>query len=227
MTGWVALGGTPPTRHAVGRTDQADRLSSSLAKLLAQAALPRLESAAQPVVEEVVRILAASSSAPIRPRTRRSRIMGGVVQPRLARHVRTSGRVASACRICGLILDDPEREICDECLPEYDADRTAKLATSGKATLAAMRESAEDPARSPEARAKKCEKSRSTSLAMRAWEREHGRGDPEVYKRDVLPRIQELTVPQLVKLTGLSQFHCWKVRKGERRLHARHWSTIL
>ena len=47
-----------------------------------------------------------------------------------------------------------------------------------------------------------------------------------MYERDVLPRIQAMTVPQLVKLTGLSQFHCWKVRKGERRLHARHWDAI-
>jgi hypothetical protein len=48
------------------------------------------------------------------------------------------------------------------------------------------------------------------------------------YKRHVdrWKRIQQMTVPQLVKLTGLSQFHCWKVRKGERRLHARHWQAL-
>jgi hypothetical protein len=47
-----------------------------------------------------------------------------------------------------------------------------------------------------------------------------------VYEREILPSIQEMTVPQLMKITGLSQFHCWKVRKGERRLHARHWDAI-
>jgi len=56
--------------------------------------------------------------------------------------------------------------------------------------------------------------------------REHGKGDPRIYEREVLPRIQEMTVPELMKLTGLSQFHCWKVRKGERRLHARHWAAV-
>ena len=60
--------------------------------------------------------------------------------------------------------------------------------------------------------------------AMRAWERENGRGDAEVYEGEILPRIQEMTVPQLMKVTGLSQFHRWKVRKGDRRLHARHWA---
>jgi hypothetical protein len=89
-----------------------------------------------------------------------------------------------------------------------------------------MRASPDDPARSRAATAKKRDKSRSTSLAMRAWEREHGRGDPDVYDREILPTIQEMTVPQLMKLTGLSQFHCWKVRKGERRLHVRHWEGL-
>jgi hypothetical protein len=132
----------------------------------------------------------------------------------------------AACCECGVTLHDLDRKICDECLPGYDRERTEKLASAGKATLAAMRASSDDPARAPEATAKKREKSRSTSLALRAWEREHGKGDPELYEREILPTIQEMTVPQLMKLTGLSQFHCWKVRKGDRRLHARHWDAI-
>jgi hypothetical protein len=47
-----------------------------------------------------------------------------------------------------------------------------------------------------------------------------------VYDREVMPRIQQMSVSQLTRLTGLSQFHCWKVRKGERRLHARHWEAV-
>ena len=133
---------------------------------------------------------------------------------------------ASACRMCGVVLDDTERSICDECLPDYDRERTEKLSAAGKATLAVMRASPDDPAYSEEARRKRAETSRATSSAMRAWEREHGKGDPRIYEREVLPRIQEMTVPELMKLTGLSQFHCWKVRKGERRLHARHWAAV-
>jgi hypothetical protein len=128
--------------------------------------------------------------------------------------------------MCGLVLDHSVRTISDECLPDYDRERTEKLAKAGKATLATMRASSDDPGRSPAATAKKREKSRSTSLAMLAWEREHGRGDPKVYDSEVLPRVQQMTVPQLIKLTGLSQFHCWKVREGERRLHARHWNAV-
>jgi CRISPR-associated endonuclease Cas1 len=203
------------------------RLSSSLAAQLAEAVFPLLERAVQPVVEDIVAILAAAGRSRVRVRTRKAPVKRGVVQQRPIKTANHRARVSSACRSCGLILDDPDRTVCDECLHDYDRERTEKLSTAGRATLSAMRASPDDPARSPEATAKKREKSRSTSLAMRTWERAHGRGDPETYEREVLPRIQTMTVPQLMNLTGLSQFHCWKVRKGERRLHARHWHVIL
>jgi NADH:ubiquinone oxidoreductase subunit len=84
------------------------------------------------------------------------------------------------------------------------------------------------PARSRWLQSQRSERSpRSTSLALRSWEREHGRGDLVLYEREVMPKIQRMTVAQLMKVTGLSRFHCWKARKGERRLHARHWDAVL
>jgi hypothetical protein len=56
--------------------------------------------------------------------------------------------------------------------------------------------------------------------------KEHGIGDPARYEPEILPQIQAMSVPQLMNLTGLSQFHCWRVRKGGRRLHARHWEGL-
>jgi CRISPR-associated endonuclease Cas1 len=175
-----------------------------------------------PIVEGCAMAFASSSDKPLRVATKLTEI----------RRVQGRGKRSSkplqlaACRECGVTFHDPDRTICDDCLPDYDRERTEKLANAGKATLAAMRASSDDPARSLEATARKREKSRSASLAMQAWEGEHGRGNPELYDREVMPRIQEMTVPQLMKLTGLIQFHCWKVRKGDRTLHARHWDVI-
>jgi hypothetical protein len=185
-----------------------------------------LQAAAQLVVEDVVEVLARSSPSSMRIRTRNGPIKRGTVQTRPITQ-KGSKTLRSACRVCGLILDDPDRHICDECLPEFDRERTARLSQMGKARLAAMRASNEDPAHSAAAREKRAQKSRATSSAMRAWEREHGRGDPKTYEREILPRIQAMTVPHLMRLTGLSQFHCWKVRMGERRLHARHWEAVM
>ena len=180
------------------------RVGTDLARAMAET-LPTWRRLLAPIVEEVAIAIGSSSDKPVRVATKLTetrRIQGR--GKRSSRPIRLA-----ACRECGVVLEDAERQICDECLPAYDRQRTEKLSNAGKAMLAAMRASPDDPARSQEATAKNREKSRSTSLAMRTWEREHGRGDPEVYERDILPRIRRMTVPQLMKLTGLSQFHCW------------------
>jgi hypothetical protein len=102
-----------------------------------------------------------------------------------------------------------------------------KLSTVGQSTLAAMRAGTNDPAMSADARAKRREKARTESLASRAWERGHLPVDPTAYEREVRPAIERMSVPELMKVTGLSQFYCWKVRKGDRRLHGRHWEAVL
>jgi len=50
--------------------------------------------------------------------------------------------------------------------------------------------------------------------------------DPTVYEREILPKMQTLSVRRLVALTGLSEYYLWQVRKGEKRLHARFWERI-
>jgi hypothetical protein len=212
-------------REFVERESGQVRLAPTLAKALAESLLPLLETDAEAAARSVTEVLSRTASSPPAVKRRGAPSQTGRIRVAPIRVARPNKRV-SACRICGLVLADAERQICDECLPDYDRERTEKLSTAGKATLAAMRASPDDPARSQEATAKKREKSRSTSLAMRAWEREHGRGDPGLYEKEVLPQIQGMSVPELIKLTGLNQFHCWKVRKGERRLHARHWDAL-
>jgi hypothetical protein len=55
------------------------------------------------------------------------------------------------------------------------------------------------------------------SLAAPAWEREHGPvSDPRSNERDILPKMQTLSVRRLVALTGLSEYYLWQVRKGEK-----------
>jgi hypothetical protein len=91
-----------------------------------------------------------------------------------------------------------------------------------------MRASENDPARSPEARAKQAAASRERMQEIRAWEREHGKGfDEERYAAEILPAIQAITVPALVARTGLSQHYCWQVRAAKKRLHPMHWNAVL
>jgi hypothetical protein len=88
----------------------------------------------------------------------------------------------------------------------YEIGVHGQLSRAAWASLALMRASADDPARSPEAMAKQKAKARAESRAAAAWEPEHGRGSAEAYEREVLRRIRLLTVRDLMKVTGLSQF---------------------
>ena len=125
------------------------------------------------------------------------------------------------------MLDNQERTFRSACLPGFNRERTRKLKHAAKETLADMRASAQDPAQSEEARRKRIEKAREMSLAARAWEREHGSvADPTIYEREILPKMQAMSIRRLVALTGLSEYYLWQVRKGEKRLHARFWDRI-
>jgi CRISPR associated protein Cas1 len=140
------------------------RVGTDLARAMTET-LPTWRRLLAPIVEACAVAIASSSDRPLRVATKLTetrRIQG--------RGKRSSRSLQlAACRDCGVLLHDPERIICDECLPEYDQERTDKLSNAGKATLVAMRASPDDPARSPQATTQERETSRSTRIAMRAW----------------------------------------------------------
>jgi CRISPR-associated endonuclease Cas1 len=203
------------------------RVGSGLAKLLAESGLNLAERRVAPIAEEVARMIAASARSKVIVRTRLTQASrkGSRTGTRVTRRV---PKVPPACRSCGLVLDDPQRVICDDCLPDYATERSEKLARAGRAALVAMRTAPDDPAKSPEARAKRAETSRARMSAIRAWEREHGTAVDRVkYEAEIVPALKALTVPAIMAVTGLSQHYCWQVRTGRKRLHPMHWVAVL
>ncbi len=200
------------------------RLARALAKLLAESSLTNWRDEVAARAEELARLVAASASSPVHARTRLTQ-----ADRKRARRPGSSARsrIPNACSFCGLIFERSDRKVCDECIPTMKAEKAEKLAAAGKAALAKARSQAIDPSQSEEARRKRAEKSREKTLAIRAWEREHGRfHDPETYASEILPRIRRMTVPALPNLTGLSRYYCWEVRKGRKMLHARFWEAV-
>ena len=75
---------------------------------------------------------------------------------------------------------------------------------------------------------RRSETSKARMSAIRAWEREHGRGiDQERYASEVMPIVRDMTVPALMSASGLSQHYCWQARAGRKRLHPMHWDGVL
>jgi ribosomal protein L37E len=200
------------------------RLAPALAKALCESTLPVFERAVARPAEHLAAALGASAVSPVRVRTLTN---ADRKRGRMGQGTKRTRKIPPACKSCGAVLDNHERTFCSACLPGFNRERTRKLKHAAKETLADMRASSHDPAQSEEARRKRIGKAREMSLAARAWEREHGLvTDPTMYEREILPKIQTLSVRRLVALTGLSEYYLWQVRKGEKRLHARFWERI-
>lgn len=201
------------------------RVTSRLAHVLATSGLPLCEKRVASHAEEVARIVAASASSHVVVRTRLSQ-----ADRRRGRNpnARQPKAVPNACRLCGLILERPDRQYCPDCIPAMRQERSQSLSAAGSEALRQMRASPDDPAKSPEARAKKSARLKEHVAAIMAWEAEHGRvRDPARHDREVLPIVRKMSVRRLASLTGLSSHQCWRVRNGERRLHPRFWALVL
>jgi hypothetical protein len=139
----------------------------------------------------------------------------------------TPSKFPSACRECGIVLSDPERQYCRDCLPTFKDQRTDKLVRAARQVLAEMRASADDPARSPEAIAKRVATNAMRREAARAWEQENpGPHDRQVYRSETLPSLADVTLPQMMRATGLTSGYCWKIRRGERIPHPMYWEAL-
>jgi hypothetical protein len=135
---------------------QLDRDASSQA----ESTLGRWEEALTPHAEEIARTLAGAAG--VRAPSATARGAGSKGRGTLGRgtsQVARTKRAPNACRVCGVILSIDDRgharKLCPDCLPAFKAERTANLVGAARRTLAAMRSSEEDPAQTPEAKAKR------------------------------------------------------------------------
>jgi hypothetical protein len=59
-----------------------------------------------------------------------------------------------------------------------------------------------------------------------AWEREnHGPHDVAVYRSEILPHLAQVTLPQIIRATGLTSSYCWRPA-GERVPHPMYWEPL-
>lgn len=207
------------------------RLMPHLARDLATSTLPAWERMASSNAEKIARTLARSAGGGIRvpsSSTRGARGKGRATMARRStRASRKPSKVSSACRECGVVLSDPERQYCRDCLPKLKDQRTAKLVRAARQVLAEMRASADDPARSPQAIAKRVAKNAARREAALAWERQNPwPHDLERFTREILPGLASVTVPQMMRATGLTSSYCWRIRRGERFPHPMYWEAL-
>jgi hypothetical protein len=61
----------------------------------------------------------------------------------------------------------------------------------------------------------------------REWKRANpGPYDREEFNREVLPGLARVTLPAMMKATGLSSAYCFKIKRGERTPHPMYWARL-
>jgi hypothetical protein len=179
----------------------------------------------------IAKLLAKSARGAVRIPGAATRGSSGKGRSTLARRsTKTASRpsaIPNACQECGLILENSDRLYCDECLPRFKSQRTEKLVGAARAALTKMRASPNDPAKAPQAVAKRVAAHAERLKAARAWELQHpGPHDVEAFKREIAPSLIDVTLPKMMRVTGLSSGYCWRIRRGERVPHPMHWEPL-
>ncbi len=209
------------------------RVLPPLTHLLAGTA-PRWAEAVAPVAERVTQMLLSDSVRGQKgrmptPLTQANRRAGrDRVRRQLKRPVQEHGLdLPRACKNCGILLDDPYRLYCDECLPHRRKESIASFAAAGPAGLALLRAQGQDPAHGGNAARKRGVRNAQYARDVAQWERKHQvDADPNYFKQNVLPRLQGIPLLTIKRATGLSLAYCSKIRRGLRVPHPRHWDVL-
>lgn len=114
-----------------------------------------------------------------------------------------------------------------DCIPGFKAERTQNHVKAARSKLVEMRISENDPAQTSEAKAKRAIAYRARKASAREWlARNPGPHDPAIFRAEILPGLAQVTLPKMMRATGLTSGYCWKIPRGERVPHPMYWSAL-
>lgn len=130
------------------------------------------------------------------------------------------------CKICGNTLSD-DRRLCDDCLGVHRFEQVETTFTGGPRKLKALRETGKDPRFSEKAIALRSQTAKTRREEMKRWEDENDdHWDAEIYRRDILPGLDGVSLNTIRHVTGLSLAYCGRIRNGQVIPHPRHWQGL-
>ena len=236
---WDVLERSAATSNRVQQPDGRVRLTAVLGRELAEAVMPVSRQAVAPVAESLARTLAARVTGPpshvpslptnlsgdARSRGRDSTRRGERKVPAASRRA-TRTLIPPACRRCGVELDKASNaDYCPGCFRERRHEQTQMLKAVGPVALARFRESG-DPARRAATRAKIGTKIAIRNRERAAWDRDHDRPDPEVFRTEILPTLAEMPTSRIAAATGLSRNFVATIKSGKHVPHPLHWTKL-
>lgn len=93
--------------------------------------------------------------------------------------------------------------------------------------MAELRAAGKDPSRGGQAKVRRGQKNQQHMREQAAWEAEHGgEAQPQVFEREILPMLKDVSLAAMARATGLSEQYCSLIRRGKYVPHARHWTML-
>lgn len=213
------------------------RLLAPLTHALAQTA-PRWARAIAPVTERAAQALMKDADREPRTRTylptpltqaRRRAGRDGLRRRPVGAHTPDFPSMPHACRECGVLLDDSDRNqrYCDECRPARKAEAGTILLQTGRAKLQRLRTMGQDPAHGGAAARARATKVRRANRARAFWgQTDDGTVDPVAFRRDVLPQLSGVSLRRIARAAGVSEGYASFIRRGLRVPHPRLWDSL-
>jgi len=143
-----------------------------------------------------------------------------------------AGLPVPPCRTCGgeIRLEDdrdrPRGRYCALCL----ADRRREVGeTLNPLAHAVAKRSGVRATHTSSATARRKAGVASHRAAQKEWEAAHGGEvfDPEWFRREVLPRLERVSLVTIARETGISTSAASRVRSGKQLPHPRHWEALI
>lgn len=104
----------------------------------------------------------------------------------------------------------------------------ADFGAVGRAKLAEMRAAGHDPSRGCEAAKKRAAALERRKQQEAMWEANHVKEtfNDQVFRTEILPGLQHVSLNTMAKATGLSVQNRGLIRRGFRVPHPRHWEAL-
>src|SRR5262249_15801171 len=134
------------------------------------------------------------------------------------------------CRQCGAPLRNNRSLFCAAACRETYAQEVnrPKFEAAGTARLAELRAEGRDPSKTAEALRKVASTQQERAAARAQWEADHAdeTADPELFRRQVWPRLRCVSLTAMRRATSLSLSYCAQIKKGQRVPHPSYWQPL-
>jgi hypothetical protein len=139
-----------------------------------------------------------------------------------------SNPVMARCVVCGTVLPNAERQYCDECFEMRRAEIEAGFASTGPTALTKLRAAGNDPAHGGRAGKERGRRNAQHVAAAKAWQPAHDNESftADDFRSEILPKLQSVSLVDIMAATGLSRRYCWLIKTGQRVPHQKHWQTL-